>query len=277
MASIGNALVEWKIQDSEMFEMAGLREVVFYAYDKNAMICKKKCQCISKIMDRYKPIFQKDRKVVYQNSWKASLRYWREVTQNDGKRGYFAVAKLLRELLLFIRWLFFPLQLIKDLIGGCDWQRRRGAVEWIAVLKLFFSLLCCIALNYHWISGIWKIICVFIIGYFMLDTITYLMTLIVLADVQNPSANIIRSLILLFVNYLETAFDLSFLYYCYIGELINLIEALAFGFFSQSSIEHITGKGEFLIVGANSIIKFFFITLSLGYFMGHMRQRRFRS
>lgn len=280
IASVGNALVDWKNQDREMFEMSGIKNIYFFIYDNDLTECNKKSQCVRKLLDKYNPIFEKNRKVVYQNSWKASLRYWEEVKQNDWKRGYFAIAKILRQLLLIIRFAFIPLLCLKDLFGKNDWQRRRITVEWIAVAKVIIPNICWILVYYNffpaWLSC-GKRICIVIVMYLMFDTITYLMMLILMADIQNPSANIIRSLLLLFVNYIEVAFDLAFLCYCHYGEKISILQALAFGFLGEEAAEQINGFWEYALLGMNAVVKFFFITLALGYFMGHMRQRKFRS
>lgn len=280
IASVGNALVDWKNQDREMFEMSGIKKVYFFIYDKDSTECNKKNECAKNLLNKYNPIFEKDRKVVFQNSWKASLRYWEEIQQNDWKRGYFAIAKTLRQLMLIIRFAFLPLLCLKDLFGKHDWQRRRTTVEWIAVGKVIVPIICWILVYYNffpaWLS-FGKRICIVIVMYLMFDTITYLMVLILMADIQNPSANIIRSLLLLFVNYIEVAMDIAFLYYCYYGKKISILQALTFGFLDERAVEQINRFGEYALSGMNTVVKFFFITLALGYFMGHMRQRKFRS
>ena len=100
-----------------------------------------------------------------------------------------------------------------------------------------------------------------------------------MADIQSPSANIIRSLLLLFINYVEVAVDFAFLHFCYYGnseDLSSIFNALLFGFVGKD-VTKISDLLEFALVGTNVAVRFFFITLALGYFMGHMRQRKFRS
>lgn len=280
IASVGNALVDWRNQDRELFEMAGIKTICFFVYDADPTESNRKYQCVRKILDKYTPVFEKNRKVVYQNSWEASLRYWEEIKQNDWKRGYFAIAKILRQLMLIIRFAFLPLLCLKDLFGKNDWQRRRVTVEWIAVGKVIIPIICWILVYYNFFP-VWlscgKTICIIIIAYLMFDTITYLMMLILMADIQNPSANIIRSLLLLFVNYIEVAIDLAFLCYCCYGKKISILQALAFGFVGEEVVAQVDEFLEYALLGMNDVVKFFFITLALGYFMGHMRQRKFRS
>lgn len=118
---------------------------------------------------------------------------------------------------------------------------------------------------------------VFVI-YSLLDTVTYLLSLILMSDIQRPSANLIRSLILLLVNYLEVCADMAFLYFVNFRDTnITYLEALRFGILnSEMNIGKFVLKGEIFVHG-NTAIKFFFITLAFGYFAGHIKQRKFRS
>ena len=59
----------------------------------------------------------------------------------------------------------------------------------------------------------WRGMAIFITIWVMADTVTCLLALIFLADIQGPSANQLRSLILLIFNYLEMVFGLSLFYY----------------------------------------------------------------
>lgn len=276
ITSTANALVKWKSQDKEMFEMAGIRKIVFFIYDFDKNKCKENYECACDILQKYRSILEKDKKVVAHTSFQAMLRYWQEIIQNDQKRGYFAIARLVRVLLMTIRFLFLPILWIKDMIAGRDWEKRRKVVEWVTLIKAIVPLFGCVLLEYtEFFEQIpfAKNICVCVVLYFMVDTITYLMMLILMADIQNPSANLIRSIILLFVNYVEASGALSFLCYCQYKGTVSLDQALAFGFLSEKFDE----ISNYALDGLNTGVKFFFITLVFGYFMGHMRQRKFVS
>ena len=115
----------------------------------------------------------------------------------------------------------------------------------------------------------------------MADTVTYLLSLIMMADIQKPSANIIRSLLLLLFNYIEVSLDMAYFYYVYgegsSGTGASLQEALAFGVLGQGADEAVTGAVPDMIMGyANTGLKFFFMTVVFGYLVQHMRQRKFR-
>lgn len=111
----------------------------------------------------------------------------------------------------------------------------------------------------------------------MVDTITYLLSLIVFADIQKPSANAIRSLLLLGVNYLEVILELSLIVYVLFYGKIGLHAALEFGFWGVSCISK--GTNYILNFGMQlfrTVIRFFFLSLSFGYFSRHLTQRKFR-
>ena len=63
----------------------------------------------------------------------------------------------------------------------------------------------------------------------MLDTVTYLVALMLLADIQGPSANVIRSMILLLVNYVEVSLDMALLFYLDNLKNISFKSALSAG------------------------------------------------
>lgn len=116
-----------------------------------------------------------------------------------------------------------------------------------------------------------------LITYFMIDTVTYLLVLIVLSDIQRPSANVIRSMIFLFVNYLEVSADMTILYYLGNFGNVRFRDAVRFGFTPDASPVCIENYANLFLQYLNTGIKFFFLTLAFGYFANHLHQRRFRS
>lgn len=111
----------------------------------------------------------------------------------------------------------------------------------------------------------------------MTDTITYLLTLIVLADIQRPSANVIRSLIFLFINHLEVSLDIAILYYILNSSVVTFEQAVQFAILPETVDAIIDSGGNIAILYLNYGVKFFFMTVALGYFSNHMRQRKFSS
>lgn len=280
IATVGNALVQWKNQDEEMFEMAGIRKIKFFVYDLDLKKQEESLKYAQKVLSEFCEFFKENKRVSCHSSLQSSARYWQEVVQNDGKRGYFSVAKNIRLALLVFRFLFFPLLWLKDICAGKDWEKRRKIVEILSFAKVFVPIGFWFLLRHtciHKYIGCIEEIFIAIVLYSMLDTITYLIMLILMADIQNSSANIIRSIILLFVNYVQTACDMAFLYFCLYGKNVLFRQALAVGFLGNNIMNEMGALIDYVFESLNTGIKFFFVTLVFGYFWSHMKQRKFNS
>lgn len=280
IASVGNALIEWREQDREMFEMSELEQVCFFIYDDDEQRGRDKLHCAEAILDRYKPYFSKNEKVVHQSSGIAHRRYLNEVKEYDELRGYFFVAKGFREGLLKLRMIYMPYMWLKDLYGKENWKKRRQCVEGITVFKVLVPVLLWLLLKNPAIANcpfLANFLFPLLVMYNMSDTMTYLLTLIIMADIQRPSANLIRSLILLLVNYIEVSLDMAFLFYRIFHGDVLFREAVLFGILGEKGNIEWTSLWHCIFLCADSGIKFFFISLVFGYFVNHMRQRKFRS
>lgn len=284
IASIGNALIDWKTQDQEAFEYAGIKRIVFFVYNQDKNKEKENYETAKVFLNKYNYYFSQNQNVVFQTSKEAHYRYLREIKVNDEKRGYFSLAKRIRYSLMYVRILFLPFLFLKDFLGKESWQNRRKIVEKLAFTKAVLPLALGILLEVRtifpflssisipeflrWIFGVLIIYC-------LLDTITYLILLMILSDIQRPSANVIRSIIMLFVNYIEVCGELAFLYTMFYE--MTFFEALEVSFLGNEITQVIHPVIDFTLNLASSGIKFFFITLVFGYFFSHMKQRRFRS
>ena len=277
IASIGNALLDWQSKDAEYFELVSLEKIYFFVYDADSDKLNEKLTTAKQIFNKYKPYFLENRQVVFQSSTLAHLRYMNELWKYDSQKGYFAIARGFRIVLMIIRSLFIPTMYIKDIFGQLDWYKRRQTVEICVFIKSLFPLA---------LWGILKFLSMPHIAFFesifksiiiisLVDTVTYLLVLIIMTDIQRPSANIIRSMIMLLFNYIEISCDLALLYY--IQYNVRFREALAFGFLGEKIINELNTVTDYLLVTANTGLKFFLITLVFGYFFNHMRQREFRS
>lgn len=141
-----------------------------------------------------------------------------------------------------------------------------------AVLPIFYYGIFSAAAGKGWEKYL-EIIFSALVVYAMCDTISYLMTLIVMADIQRPSANIIRSILLLFVNYMEVSLDMAWLYWAACRGQITVGKALLFGILGERQ----TAAGSDIWAYMDAGIRFFFLSLVFGYLANHMRQRKFRS
>lgn len=269
LTTVYNALLEKEKELRELSDFIELKKIYFVVTDIGNHY-----QLADNILERYKPIFFKEHRVVSRGAIQSQKEYWKEICLYDSKKGYFAIATGVRRLLLIIRWFLGLWTYIKDLISKEDWVVRRQTVEVISVIKMGIPLpvlwLACTYGKLEWVN----IILLCVIGYDLLDTITYLLSLMLFADIQRPSANVSRSLIMLAVNYIEVELDMACVF--------MLIRNIQRDFQSMSMVlEFLIGdKGAELskcLNWANSGIKFFFLTIVLSYFSSHMRLRKFRT
>lgn len=280
IASIYNAILEWKLHDPEVFEMSGLEKIYFFVYDNEQNEVEKQLQDGRNILKKYIPIMTEEKKIVFQSSIRAHFRYWKEIADYDKTRGYFSIAKWVREFLMVICLFFLPVMLLKDLYGGRNWEKRRQFVEWFAAVKILIPVIFYILVKYKVMvdnSTMEDVVFPIIVIYNISDTVTYLLSLIILADIQRPSANIIRSMIMLFVNYIEVSLGMSFLYFIYHGKTFMFFEMVSNGIFGMEEETVMNSSWDYIFSFVDSGIKFFFITLVFGYFANHMHQRKFRS
>ena len=269
LTTVYNALLEKEKELRELSDFIELKKIYFVVTDIGNHY-----QLADNILERYKPIFFKEHRVVSRGAIQSQKEYWKEICLYDSKKGYFAIATGVRRLLLIIRWFLGLWTYIKDLISKEDWVVRRQTVEVISVIKMGIPLpVLWLAFTYGKLEWV-NIILLCVIGYDLLDTITYLLSLMLFADIQRPSANVSRSLIMLAINYIEVELDMACVF--------MLIRNIQHDFQSMSMVlEFLIGdKGAELskcLNWANSGIKFFFLTIVLSYFSSHMRLRKFRT
>ena len=275
IAGICNAIIDWKNREPESFELSALETIYLFIYHNAPAKQEEYFQCAWKVMQGYLPVLRRGRRVVFQKSMKAHMRYLKEIKEYDENRGYFFCAKTVRILLMVIRLAFLPGMFLKDLFGKRDWVRRRQFVEIFTMCKMALPLLFLLLGAWNWQPWLTP----WVIGYNLCGTVTYLMVLIIMPDIQRPSANLIRSIIMLFINYMEVSLDMAVLYIWYYKGQISVWEAAAFGLLGNQAQTGTlaAGSADYIFMFADSGIKFFFLTVVFGYFSSHMRQRRFKS
>lgn len=282
MATVGNILMKWQRQDPEYFDYMSLEKIIFCIYSSNVREQNERRAMAEGVLKQYRASYSKGHTVVFQKSLSAQCRYLYEITKYDTQKGYFFIAKWTRVIISIIRMLFCPILFIKDFFGKYDWMTRKAITEIVVFAKLLMPFLAYIFLHidaigqrkFVWIAGITV--------YFMIDTLSYLVCLIILADIQRPSANTIRSMILLLVNYLEVSLEIGLLYYLDNFGKVHFTAAICCGIMTERVnsflAEDVTAGGcseglHYL----NTAIKFFFSTLAFGYFANYLKQRKFRS
>lgn len=270
ISEVYNTLLEKKQQDVELFQLSKL-EKVYFIIDK-----EENFNIAEEVQEKYQDIFEEENRISVFKTWESQLQYWKEVRLYDSKKGYFSIAKSFREFIIILRF-FSIYTYLKDWIGKENWEHRRQVVEVVAFGKMILPIVSLLLLKYLMKPKGLCIAVVILIGYGLADTITYLLELIVLADIQRPSANIIRSIILLFFNYFEAVFAIAAIGYAWIPTPIGAKEILTFAMLG-TEIARLSGSWEYMWLSfLHGGVQFFFLSIAFAYFANHLRQRKFRT
>ncbi len=178
----------------------------------------------------------------YLSAWEMQRAYKHEIKYFDStKRGYFAITKMFRMALVKAKYLFPLSLLLQTWAGKRGWKAKREAAElWTlakTMIPVFFILLIQVMqmLSQTWLDNrkwVLNVMCV-LVAYSMLDTLRSLLSLIFLTDLYGPSANPMRTLILLIFNYLEMKFGIALFYYVIFWKEIKFVQALDYSFLGR--------------------------------------------
>ena len=186
---------------------------------------------------------------------------WNNNHQDDN-----GIEKIVR-LFLSSSQLFFPGVYIKYLACLKGYEYRDLALDFYILLKVTFPLL---ILIYHWQNYLFVL---WIMVYVLLETVLYIPTLIFASDLFSKPRSYKRSILLLFLNYLEIVFAFGVLYSCdnYLNKpLENWFDAVYFSTITSSSIGYgdyypVTTVGK-MLVSAQALLFLFFVVLFLNFF-----------
>ncbi len=191
---------------------------------------------------------------------------WNNNHQDDN-----GIEKLVR-LFLSSSQLLFPGVYIKYLAYLKGYEYRDLALDFYVLLKVTFPLL--ILIN-HWQSYHFV---VWIMIYVLLETVLYIPTLIFASDMFSKPRSYKRSMLLLFLNYIEIIFSFGVLYSCgdYLNKPLNhWFDAIYFSTINSASI----GYGDFypvttigkVLATAQAFLFLFFVVLFLNFFTAKMK------
>jgi len=186
---------------------------------------------------------------------------WNNDHQDDN-----GIEKIVR-LFLSSTQLLFPGVYIKYWANEIGYEYRDIALDFYILLKVSFPLL--ILMN-HWQDYNFV---VWIMVYVLLETVLYIPTLIFASDLFSKPRSYKRSMLLLFLNYVEIVFAFGVLYSCdsYLNKpFTNWFDAIYFSTITSSSI----GYGDFypvttigkVLVSAQALLFLFFVVLFLNFF-----------
>lgn len=186
---------------------------------------------------------------------------WNNDHQDDN-----GIEKIVR-LLLSSSILLFPGIYIKYLANLKGYQYRDLALDFYILLKISFPIL--ILIN-HLQNNF---ILIGIMIYVLLETVFYIPTLIFASDLFSKPRSYKRSMLLLFLNYMEIIFAFGVLYSC--GNYLNKpfdhwFDAIYFSSMTSSTIGYgdyypVTSIGKILAT-AQAFLFLFFVVLFLNFF-----------
>jgi len=186
---------------------------------------------------------------------------WNNDHQDDN-----GIEKIVR-LFLSSSQLFFPGIYIKYLACKKGYEYQDIALDFYILLKVAFPLL--ILVNQWQNNGF----VIWIMLYVLLETVLYIPTLIFASDLFSKPRSYKRSMLLLFLNYIEIVFAFGVLYSCdsYLNKpFANWFDAIYFSTITSSSI----GYGDFypvttigkMLVSTQALLFLFFVVLFLNFF-----------
>lgn len=186
---------------------------------------------------------------------------WNNDHQDDS-----GIEKIVR-LFLSTSQLFFPGVYIKYLAYLKGYEYRDLAIDFYVLFKIIFPLV--ILLN-HWQNIDYLI---WIMVYVLLETVLYIPTLIFASDLFSKPRSFKRSMLLLFLNYVEIIIAFAVLYSCgnYLNQPLNTtFDAIYFSIITLSTIGYgelypVTQHGK-LLASSQAILFLFFAILFLNFF-----------
>lgn len=210
----------------------------------------------------------------YEMQWKNVKSVWSNKKQND-----FGIERLLRLFLVLTSFLF-PIMLIRELCGRKSLKARKLGVEIYSISKIVL-LVALIGFN----LTTWKITLIIAV-YFLIDIMHYLVSLVILTDVYTSPISYARSLIMIFVNYIEIVLEYAIIYlYSYsnygIFEEAGLSKTsiIYFSFVTSATVGYgdITiGKDLGRIIVITQIFVFIiFIAVFVNYFASHLKDKTY--
>ncbi len=200
------------------------------------------------------------------NGYKEQLVYLKKVW-GDSTYGVERVVRLLICLVQFI----YPTIFIRSVFGKLGMRVRKVAVEGYIIIKLALPL---IVLG----TGIYRYTFVaVIIIYLLSETLFHILGLIFLSDLHPFSISYRRSILLLFLHYLEVIFDFAVVYIAFdlLNKNLSPLSALYFSFVTNTTLGYgdIYPKGAAgeITVIAQLIIFIMFVILFIDYFSSKSR------
>lgn len=274
--SICNFLTRLRKKDPEGFEMIDKIYIVVFNQDD--------IKCFENIKNEYVGYVNDGKQLLYLSTEESYKAYLKDINDYDSeRRNYFGVIKFLRKVLIKSEKFFCYTYFLKRCFADKTWEGRRLLIERQTIVKalipLFFLAFTSVDISPYIRSDILIWIRNIFVGfsvYLMSETLIYIAKLLFLSDILNPSANSIRSIFFLFINYLEINFTFAFLYKIYdCFSESNWVKCL-YGSFMHSSSEQ-PQQIEMILFVLQNCITLYLVGIVFTYFVNSFRTRKFNS
>lgn len=265
IVTISNYLI--KLKNRNGFQYDQIKKIYLVVYIENNI------EQYKTIFESYRKNICNEKKSYYETLKESEKSYELEIKKYDyTKRGYFGGVRSIRLLLIKMQKLFFITYFFKNIFCNKSWEDRRKFIDIQVFFKMLFPIISLILSEQ--MSDHIKTFTGFVVIILMLETFVYILHLIFLADIQNPSANVYRSIILLFTNYIELTFGFAFLYNIYKAlDQTSIKISICFAFTNSNA--NIVNDIGFILVSVQSVIMVIFSGLIFAYFVNNFKQREF--
>ena len=189
------------------------------------------------------------------------LKVWENESHND-----IGLERIFRLFLIGVQF-FFPGIYIRNIISKWGLTYKNLAIECYVLAKLVYPLF---ILYFHQSH---QIVFLSLSFYFLVETSTYIASLVFTPDIFYESRSVNRTILLLFLNYIEISFQFALLYSGFqmlTPNAVTGIDFIYFSFVTSASIGFgdiypVTQAGK-LLVCAQSFLLLIFVVLFFNYF-----------
>ena len=202
------------------------------------------------------------------NAYKQQIRYLKEIW-NDHTYGLERAFRLFLCLVQFI----YPTLLVRSIFSGWEATVRKLSVEFYLIIKFLLPI-------FILASGLYRYnFVIILIIYLLSETIFHILNLIFLSDIYSVSVIFRRSILFLFLHYIEVVLDFSTVYLRFdlLNKTLTPISAVYYSFVTNTTL----GYGEYhpkgdigqIVVIFQLIIFIMFVVLFINYFSSRINNK----
>lgn len=202
------------------------------------------------------------------NAYKQQIKYLKQIWN---ERTY-GVERIFRLFLCLVQFIY-PTLLIRSVFGSLSVTARKLSVEFYIIIKLLFPI-------FVLASGLYRYnLAIIIIVYLLSETIFHILNLIFLSDIYSVSVVFRRSILFLFLHYIEVVLDFSAVYLRFdlLNKTLTPVSAVYYSFVTNTTL----GYGEYhpkgsigqVVVIFQLIIFIMFVFLFINYFFSRTNNK----